>query len=221
MRLLSVISIGLLMFGSQPQFACGADPVPCSCLQELWIDYPGPNDLYFSLNHITSCDDEGEEGLWYGVSSPANLPEICEYCNCEEYQAPSGPSASTFPGHGQELVGIKAWDVFRVGLESAVRKSPGLEFGAPTYLIIPRKNLPAELKATHDMVVMAIPLNVHIKGSRFDGNTYFLCVQIDSADGVPISKATFENAKSGRGSQMSVKFRTKTGEVRHGLVWLK
>ena len=61
MRLLSVISIGLLVFGSQPQFACGADPVPCSCLQELWIDYPGPNDLYFSLNHITSCDDEGQE----------------------------------------------------------------------------------------------------------------------------------------------------------------
>ena len=108
-----------------------------------------------------------------------------------------------------------------MGLESAVRKSPGLEFGAPTYLIIPLKNLPAELKATHDIVVMAIPLNVHIKGSRFDGNTYYLCVQIDSADGVPISKATFENAKSGRGSQMSVKFRTKTGEVRHGLVWLK
>jgi hypothetical protein len=221
MRLFPVISIGLLMFASQPHFACGADPVPCSCLQELWVDYPGPNDLYFSLNHITSCDDEGQEGLWYGVSSPAGLPEICEYCNCEEYQAPSRPSASTFPGHGQELVGIKAWDVFRVGLESAVRKSPGLEFGAPTYLIIPLKNLPAELKATHDIVVMAIPLNVHIKGSRFDGNTYYLCVQIDSADGVPISKATFENAKSGRGSQMSVKFRTKTGEVRHGLVWLK
>ena len=221
MRLLSVISIGLLMFGSQPEFARGADPVPCSCLQELWIDYPGPNDLYLSLNHITSCDDEGQEGLWYGVSSPAGLPQICEYCNCEEYQAPTGPMAATFPGHGQELVGIKAWDVFRVGLESAVRKSPGLEFGTPTYLVIPRKNLPAELKATRDMVVMAIPMNVHIKGNRFDGNTYYLCVQIDSADGIPISKATFENAKSGSGSQMSVKFRTKIGEVRHGLVWLK
>ena len=99
---------------------------------------------------------------------------------------PDRRSAAIFPGHGQELVGVKAWDVFRVGLESATRKTPGLEFGTPTYLVIPRKNLPAKLKATHDMIVMAIPLNVHVKGSRFDGNTYYLCVQIDSADGLPI-----------------------------------
>jgi hypothetical protein len=31
-----------------------ADPIPCSCLQELWVDYPGPYDLYFSLDHVTS-----------------------------------------------------------------------------------------------------------------------------------------------------------------------
>jgi hypothetical protein len=221
MRLLSVASIVLLMFATQSKLACGADPVPCSCLQEMWVDYPGPNDLYFSLNHITSCDDEGEEGLWYGVASNAGLPQICDYCNCEEYEPPQGRMAAAFPGHGQELVGVKAWDVFRVGLESATRKSPGLEFGTPLYHVIPRKNLPAKLKATHDMVVMAIPINVHIKGSRFDGNMYYLCVEVDSADGVPISKATFEDAKSGRGSQLQVKFRTKTGEVRKGLVWLK
>ena len=54
MRLLSVISIALIMIATQSKLACGGDPVPCSC------HYPGPYDLYFSLNHITSCDDEGE-----------------------------------------------------------------------------------------------------------------------------------------------------------------
>ena len=126
-----------------------------------------------------------------------------------------------FPGHGQELVGVKAWDIFRLGLESATRKMPGLEFGSPTYHIVPRKNLPAKLKATRDMVVLAIPLNVHVKGSPFDGKTYFLCVQMDSADGLPITKAAFEDGKLGRGSQLSVKYRVKNGEARKGLVWLK
>ena len=221
MRLLSLNLVAMLMLASQAQLARAADNVPCSCLQELWIDYPGTYDLYFSLNHVTSCDDEGEEGLWYGYASNSSLPQICEYSNCEEYEGQEGRALATFPGHGQELVGVKAWDVFRVGLESAVRKSPGLEFGTPLYHIIPRRNLPAKLKATRDMLVMAIPMNVHINGSRFDGNTYYLCIQVDSAEGVPISKATFEGAKLGRGSQLQVKYRTKTGEARKGLVWLK
>src|SRR6476620_10111038 len=163
MRLLSIVpmlSLGLALAASP---AC-ADPVPCSCLQEMWVDYPGPFDLYFSLDHITSCNDEGEEGLWYGIASNSTLPQICERNECEEYEGQDQRSAMLLPGHGQELVGAKAWDMFRVGLESAIRKSPGLEFGPPLYLVIPQKSLPASLKATRDMTVMAIPINVHVKG---------------------------------------------------------
>jgi hypothetical protein len=98
---------------------------------------------------------------------------------------------------------------------------PGLEFGTPLYFAIPRKSLPAKLKATRDMIVMAIPMNVHNINSRFDGNAYFLCIQIESADGLPLSKATFEDVKLGRGSQLSVRLRSKNGEIRKGLVWLK
>jgi|tagenome__1003787_1003787.scaffolds.fasta_scaffold20974762_2 hypothetical protein len=221
MRWLSVISVALVMFTSQSQLARAVDNVPCSCLQELWVDYPGPYDLYFSLDHFTSCSDEGEESLWYGYASNSTLPQICEDNDCELYEGPQQRAAAIFPGHGQELVGVKAWDVFRVGLESAARKMPGLEFGSPTYHIIPRKNLPAKFKAARDMIVMAIPLNVHIKGSKFDGNTYFLCIQMDSADGLPITKALFEDSKLGRGSQLNLKYRVKSGEVRKGLVWLK
>ena len=137
MRLLSVISVTLLMFASQPQLACAADALPCSCLQELWIDYPGPNDLYISLDHFTSCNDEAEEGLWYGCPSNSTLPQLCSYQQCEEYEGSGRQAAAKFPGHGQELVGAKAWEVFRVGLESATRKMPGLEFGSPTYHVVP------------------------------------------------------------------------------------
>ena len=49
----------------------------------------------------------------------------------------------------------------------------------------------------------------------------YLCIQMDSADGLPITKAAFEDSKLGRGSQLSVKYRVKNGEVRKGLVWLK
>jgi hypothetical protein len=76
MRLLSVISVALLMFASQTQLACAAGAVPCSCLQELWVDYPGPFDLYFSLDRFTSCNDEGEESLWYGYASNSTLPQL-------------------------------------------------------------------------------------------------------------------------------------------------
>ena len=220
MRVLSVFPLALLLFALPVKLAC-ADPVPCSCLQEMWVDYPGPYDLYFSLDHITSCSDEGEEGLWYGIASNSTLPQICERNECEEYEGEEERSAMLLPGHGQELVGAKAWDVFRVGLESATPKSPGLEFGPPSYLVIPQKALPASLKATHDMIVMAIPINVHVKGSRFDGNTYYFCVQIDSAGGEPVAKAVFEDAKCGKGSQVSLKIRSKNGETHKGLVWLK
>lgn len=219
MRSLTISTVALLLLASQSQLAV-ADPVPCSCIQELWVDYPGPYDLYFSLDHYSSCGD-GEEGLWYGYPSNNSFPQICEYGNCEEYEGPDGRSASIVPGHGQEFVGVKAWDVFRVGLESAVRKMPGLEFGTPSYLIIPRKSLPAKLKATSDITVMAIPVSVHRKGSKFDGNNYYLCIQIDSAEGVSISKATFESAKLGKGSQFNVNIKSKSGETRKGLVWLK
>jgi len=187
----------------------------------MWVDYPGPYDLYFSLDHITSCDDLGEEGLWYGIPSNSALPQICADNDCEEYEGEDQRAAMVFPGHGQELVGVKAWDVFRVGLESAARKNAGLEFGSPSYLVVARKGLPAKLKAIRDMIVMAIPINVHIKGSSFDGNNYFLCIQMDSADGLSLSKATISDAKPGRGSQFHAKIRAANGEARKALFWLK
>ena len=53
MRSLSVALLTIAALLPSPHLR--ADQVPCSCLQELWVDYPGPYDLYFSLNHITSA----------------------------------------------------------------------------------------------------------------------------------------------------------------------
>jgi hypothetical protein len=217
MRALSVFAFALALI--VPQLAT-ADYPPCSCLQELWVDYPGPYDLYIALSKEFDCNETGEEDLWFGQPGNYDLPQICENNECEEYQGNDRRGAQALPGHGQILVGAKAWDVFRVGLESAARRKPGLEYGTPTYHKIPRRNLPANIVASGDMIVVAIPMVVHAKGSRIDGETYYLCVQIDSAEGVTLTPATFENGKPGRGSQMQIKYRVN-GNMCNGLVWLK
>jgi hypothetical protein len=208
--------IVLLLVASRTAFADGP---PCSCLQELWVDYPGPNDLYITLDKITDCSDEPEEDLWYGTPYNSTLPQVCEDGNCQPYEG-EGERFGAVPGHGQTLVGIKAWEMFRVGIEAAMRRSPGLEFGEPSYHSIARNSLPPGVPGKADMLVMAIPMTVHAKGSPIDGRTYYFCVQIDSAEGLSLTNATFEKGKVGRGSQMRIKYRVK-GEERNGLVWLK
>jgi hypothetical protein len=217
MRSLSFASFALLLLAAQSTFA--ATP-PCSCLVELWVDYPGPYDLYIAEVHQISCDDEPWEELWYGLPN-SDIPQYCENGNCEPYEDGNQRAAAILPGHGQELVGVKAWDVFRVGFESATRKMPGLEFGSPEYHIIPRANLPESLKAKTDMTVMAVAMKISAKDSRLDGKTLYMCVQMDSAEGVPITRASFEKGKSGTGSQLHIDYKVKGGEVRRGLVWLK
>jgi hypothetical protein len=206
----------LLLCASRTAFA---DSPPCSCLQERWVDYPGPNDLYITLNKINDCSDEPEEDLWYGTPYNSSLPQVCEDGNCQPYED-DGERVGIVPGHGQTLVGIKAWEMFRVGIEAAMRTSPGVEFGEPSYHSIARNSLPPTVPGKADILVMAIPMTVHAKGSPIDGRTYYFCVQIDSAEGLALTKATFEKGKVDRGSQMRIKYRVN-GEERIGLVWLK
>ncbi len=217
MRSLSVsLIMALLLITSRAVFAAGP---PCSCLQELWVDYPGPFDLYIALNKFNDCNDEPEESLWYGTPYNSTLPQICEDGDCQPYEDDDERMAAV-PGHGQSLVGVKAWEMFRVGIEAAVRKSPGLEFGEPSYHSISRNSLPSSVGGKGDLLVMAIPMTVHAKGSPIDGKTYYFCVQIDSTEGLSVTNATFEKGKAGSGSQLHIKYRVR-GEERNGLVWLK
>jgi hypothetical protein len=175
--------------------------------------------LYIALVKQIDCSDEPEEGLWYGAPYNSTLPQICEDGDCQPYEGDDERVAAA-PGHGQSFVGIKAWDVFRVGIEAAVRKTPGLEYGVPAYHKIPRSSLPTSIASKGDLLVMAIPMTVHAKGSPIDGKTYYFCVQIDSAEGLALTNAAFEKGKQGSGSQLHIKYRVK-GEKRNGLVWLK
>lgn len=215
-----VLNIAFLTVAVSIPSVATAEWPPCSCLQELLFEIPGPDDLYIALTKLDDCSEVGEEELWWGHPSNTSLPQVCENGNCEAYQGGDRRAALPLPGHGEELVGAKAWDVFRVGLESAARKMPGLEFGIPLYHKIPRNRLPASVVINGDMLVMAIPFTVHAKGSRIDGRVYYLCVQIDSAGGLPLTTAAFEKGKAGTGSQMRIDYRVN-GEARKGLVWLK
>ena len=47
MRSLSISLMTVLLLLTS-RAALAAAP-PCSCLQELWVDYPGPFDLYIAL----------------------------------------------------------------------------------------------------------------------------------------------------------------------------
>jgi hypothetical protein len=217
MRSLFVSLITVLLFSASGT-AFPAGP-PCSCLQEEWVDYPGPFDLYIALNKQIDCSDEPEEALWYGTPYNSTLPQICEDGDCQPFEDDDERMAAV-PGHGQSLVGVKAWEMFRVGIEAAVRKAPGLEFGEPSYHSVSRGSLPTSVGGKGDMLVMAIPMTVHAKGSPIDEKTYYFCVQIDSAEGLPLTNATFEKGKAGVGSQLHIKYRVK-GEERDGLVWLK
>lgn len=193
-------------------------PPPCSCIQQLWMDYPGANDLYISLTMFETCD-EGEEELWYGAPGNIARPQDCESNQCEVYEGRRGVQRA-LPGHGHPLAGARAWDVIRMGLESAKQKTPKLEYGTPLYHKIPQINIPEGLATTSDMLVMAVPINVHVKDSPLDGKTYYLCVQIDSAEGLPTTAATFEDGELGSGSQLKIVYHVN-GDVRTGLVWLK
>jgi hypothetical protein len=217
MRLRSIsLIMALLLVTSRAAFAAAP---PCACLQELWVNYPGPFDLYIALVKQIDCNDEPEEALWYGTPYYSTLPQICEDGDCQPYDDDDERVASV-PGHGQSLVGIKAWEMFRVGIEAAVRKAPGLEFGEPSYHNFSQTSLPTSIAIKGDLLVMAIPMTVHAKGSPIDGKTYYFCVQIDSANGLSLTNAAFEKGKAGSGSQLHIKYRVK-GETRNGLVWLK
>src|SRR5690349_21227904 len=101
MRSLCVLTVTLFLLAAEP--AVAATP-PCSCLVELWVDYPGPYDLYIADVHQISCDDVPSEELWFGApNSP--IPQYCENNNCEPYEGDDERAAAIFPGHGQELVG--------------------------------------------------------------------------------------------------------------------
>jgi hypothetical protein len=191
---------------------------PCTCIQGLWADYPGPFDLYFALTKFESCEEVGEEELWYGLPSNSSRPQACDG-ECEEY---SGKRATTekFPGHGHALAGKEAWKTISMGLEAAKKKTPRLEYGEPEYHIIPHDKLPDGLEMTEAMPILAVPITLPATENTGVGRVLYLCFQVDSIGDADVTDAAFENAKLGRGEQLKVAYQVDD-EGRTGLVWLR
>src|SRR5262245_12551304 len=58
---------------------CWDDP-PCHCLQQRWLNLPGPNDIYICLTHgpDDTCAEYVQE-YWLGAPTAAfgPLPQLC------------------------------------------------------------------------------------------------------------------------------------------------
>jgi hypothetical protein len=181
---------------------------PIHCLQEKWMDYPGPFDMYISLTYYESCHGDAEEELWYGAAS-TGLPQICNRCEQDE---PYGRAATAFPGHEWNLDLVNAWDVVGTGLESAGVNTASMK---PEFHKIPQ-DMTRSLGIGRDLYVMAVPIPV---SGKLSGVRY-LCVETDSIPDEQVSEATFTAAKAGTGAQFAVEY-TVAGETRNGFVWLK
>jgi hypothetical protein len=206
--------------------------MPCSCLQELAIDWPGPIDLYLCHAHWTdSCEDPYEVDVWCGSSPSHPLPQVCNDANgsgeCESiffYRSERG-AFPEFPGHGCELDADSGWNMVNSGMKAAKEKSPTLVIAtAPEYHVIPKDNVPKSLGATGDIVVIAADFTPHLAGSPSDGKKYYLCLELKSAKGVkkmsPIKEIT--ESKHFFGRKFRIKYKVEgDDEPRTGLVWVK
>lgn len=193
--------------------------LPCACIQQLWVDYPGPYDLYFVLVYVENCEEPGEEDLWYGEPSNAERPQVCEENTCENFDV-KRTGVGGLPGHGHALTGADAWKTVQQGLQAAKKKTPKLEYGVPQYHKIPQEKLPEGLEMTEDLCILAVPITVHVAGSSADGRVYYLCFQLDSIGDAKFTEATFGDAKLGSGEQLHVPYQVE-GKSRTGLVWLR
>ncbi|MCI0332313.1 MAG: hypothetical protein L0228_03685 [Planctomycetes bacterium] len=190
---------------------------PCHCVQELWLDYPGPNDLYVCLTFISAPCQQGEEELWYGLPY-GQLPQSCVLQACESYQG-GFVSEESLPGHGMHLSASGARDTVLRGLKNAKLTNPSLHWvEPPQYHRIPEEMIPSELEIDHEILVIALPITINDPDSKLHGKTFHLCLQINSAE--DITAAEFSKGERRRGRQFAIDYRVET-EDRRGIVWLK
>lgn len=202
------------------------------CLQEMWQDLSGSNDLFVCLYRVNTCSEDGEIELWYGNPTHDDLPHTCTQsssCQCEpadiEVNKQSGNTwAKKVPGHGKSYNSTTAWREVEDALEKAAQEAEeqGLELDwhEPQFHEIASNDTPAEFQNNGaSLLVMAVP----VVGTYPTSETYFLCLQIDSLDLQSDHKITpmkVETKKVGHGKQFRIKYRVNE-RYRTGLVWLK
>jgi hypothetical protein len=181
------------------------------------MDYPGPYDLYICRSYFESCEEEPGVEMWYGEPSNSIRPQECvdeeEQCEAEAY---GGEKAKGIVGHGSALTPASAWGMARAALQAAKKQVHQLKWDDPEFHEIPKTKIPEGFEITSNIFVMAIP----ISGKSPTTDTYYLCIQIDTAEGEDLTDAEFDDPVLGSGRQFTIKYDVD-GEERFGLVWLK
>lgn len=197
-------------------------PPQCDCIQFLLQDYPGYNDLYVCYTFYHTCDEEGELNYWFGEpADDQDRPEICTetaQSQCEPSQ--SDHWAAEIPGHGLNLDAASAWNLVQGALQAAQNKKRCFTWDPPQYHTLP--NMPLGIGLLRDVTILAVPIHVQLPGSKLNGKTIYMCVQIDSAQADQIVPVQDVRPSPSHGAQFGVKYKV-TGEAteRVGLVWLK
>ena len=200
---------------------CCAGPA-CHCIQELWLDFAGPFDVYVCLTHIDNCSD-GVEEMWWGYPDEGTPPQQCTLANCEQYEGGFRGEVG-FPGHDLSLSGIEAWALIEKHLLLAKRKNPSLSWNESQLRChqIPNNRIPTALGIAGDIIVMAVPITVEDPDSPLNKKKYYFCLQVDSPEGIGLTPADMGVGKmrDGAGRQFAIDY-VVADQDRKGLVWLK
>ena len=128
------------------------------CLEQLWQDYPGDDDLYAAAYYGNGCENEPTWELWYGTPNPdLEMPQTCDLCE-GGYGGPQSTRGANVPPHKLKLDKENSWRMLRAGLEAADISTGAM---SPEYYTIPKASLPAGMQAANpngiDIVGVELP----------------------------------------------------------------
>jgi hypothetical protein len=191
----------------------GSSYAPYFCLQRLWLDYPGDNDLYESASFYNGCDQPPTEELWYGAPVSGNdLPQDCDLCEPGDYRTTHG---GPLPPHKLKLNKACACKIIAAGLEAAGTSTSGIKFD---FHMIPKDKVPQEVGRDVYIITVQLPPAGSIIEPRY------LCLETRQLPTHQLtSEATTFNTVEHRaiaGSQLWIDYTVGT-DHRKGFVWLK
>jgi hypothetical protein len=188
-------------------------PLPCKtystnyCLQRIYLDYPGPFDLYECLTHPDGCDPSSSyEELYYG---PINAP-LVQTCGsaarpCEQ-ESTCGlrPGGCGVPGHRKTL---------RTRAEARQMLASGNAAASPARFYKIPMNVTQPIDYAY-VAIVRIPPSGSIVTERFIG------VEMEP-HGESLSTATFGTPIPRNGAQFEIDYVVSNGDSRKAYIWRK
>jgi hypothetical protein len=183
------------------------------CLQRLWLDYPGDEDVYESISFDGSCQNPDEE-LWTGGPQTDNdMPQDCDLCEPGIRQTTQD---GELPPHQMNVNDKKAWDRLKSGLEGAKISTSELKYECHTITDATAQQFHVSQGRDLNFIDVELPGVVSPLGTRF------LCFEVAGfLPQAPIANIDSVGDMQLRpGSQLWIKY-TVGGKQRTGFLWLK